>query len=155
MSSTAHAFGELPGWVRSFMDAVNAHDAAAVAEHMTDDVVYVDMGIAERFEGPAAVRDLYASLETTFSSDYRMDFSRALIDGDSYAVEWTMSGTNDGDDPERGLPATGHRFAIPGVSIGFLRDGRIAEHTDYYNLAGFLMQVGLMPALGTAPSAQT
>jgi ketosteroid isomerase-like protein len=109
MSSTAHAFSELPGWVRSFMDAVNAHDAAAVAEHMTEDVVYVDMGIAERFEGSAAVRDFYADLETTFSSDYHMDFSRALIDGDSYAVEWTLSGTNDGDDPGHGLPATASR----------------------------------------------
>jgi steroid delta-isomerase-like uncharacterized protein len=137
------------------MDAVNAHDAAAVAGLMTDDVVYVDMGVAERLEGPAAVRDFYASMETTFSSDYRMDFSRALTDGDSYAVEWTMSGTNDCDDPKHGFPATGHRFAIPGVSIGIMREGKIAEHTDYYNLAGFLMQVGLMPALGAASASRT
>jgi steroid delta-isomerase-like uncharacterized protein len=137
------------------MDAWNAHDPAAVAEHMTDDVVYVDLGVNERMDGRSAVREFMGAMETVFSSDYRLDFSRALVDGDSFAAEWTMSGTNDGADPQRGLPATGHRFEIPGVSIGRLRDGKIAENKDYYNLAGYLMQVGLMPAPRSASSAST
>jgi steroid delta-isomerase-like uncharacterized protein len=155
MGGTAMVAGELPGWVRSYMDAWNAHDPAAVAEHMTEDVVYVDLGINERMEGRAAVREFVGPMETTFSSDYHFDFSGALVDGEAYALEWTMSGTNDGASPQLGLPATGHRFAIPGVSIGRLRDGTIAENRDYYNLAGYLMQVGLMPAPGAASAAST
>jgi steroid delta-isomerase-like uncharacterized protein len=153
--SSASVSGELPGWVRSYMDALNAHDSAAVVEHMTDDVGYVDLGINQRMEGRSAVREFIGGMETTFSSDYRIDFSRALVDGDSYAVEWTMSGTNDGADPQHGLPATGHRFEIPGVSIGRLRDGKIAENKDYYNLAGYLMQVGLMPAPQSTSTVST
>lgn len=66
-----------------------------------------------------------------------------------------MSGTNDGADPQHGLPATGHRFEIPGVTIGRMRDGKIAENKDYYNLAGYLMQVGLMPSPQSASAAGT
>ena len=62
-----------------------------------------------------------------------------------------MSGTNDGADPQHGLPATGHRFEIPGVTIGRMRDGKIAENKDYYNLAGYLMQVGLIPPHNRRP----
>lgn len=152
MSVNAGGSGEQPAWIRSYMDAWTAHDPSAVVGCMTDDVVYVDLGVGERMEGRSAVSDFAASMEPHFSSDYRFDLGRVLVTGDSYAAEWTMSGTHDGADEQRGLPATGHRFEIPGVSVGRLRDGKIAENTDYYNLASFLMQVGLMPAPETAPS---
>ena len=45
-----------------------------------------------------------------------------------------------------GVPATGKAFAIRGVSIGVREDGLVLQNHDYWNLAGFLMQVGLMPA---------
>ncbi len=57
-----------------------------------------------------------------------------------------MSGTNDGADDERGFPATGMRFDIPGVSIGVLRHGKIKENRDYWDMTTYLTQGGLMPA---------
>jgi hypothetical protein len=63
---------------------------------------------------------------------------------------WTMSGTKDRGD-ERAL-ATGRRFGVPGVSIGRLRDRKVVEQRDYWNMAGFLVQVGLMPAPAAAAS---
>jgi steroid delta-isomerase-like uncharacterized protein len=68
------------------------------------------------------------------------------VTGDTYAFEWTMSGTNDRADQQRGLPATGEKYEIPGVSIGRLRDGKIVENRSYWDLAGYLRQVGLMPS---------
>jgi limonene-1,2-epoxide hydrolase len=35
---------------------------------------------------------------------------------------------------------------VPGVSVGRVRDGRIVENRDYWNLADYLQQVGLMPS---------
>ena len=49
-------------------------------------------------------------------------------------------------DPEHGLPATGRSYRVPGVSVGRVRDGRIVENRDYWNLADYLQQVGLMPS---------
>ena len=138
-------------WMRSYTDAWNAHDVAAVLALMTDDVVWIDTTLGERVVGAAAVREFLDTMETTLSTDYRMELGQGVSDGSSYAFEWTLSGTNDRADPVHGLPATNQRFQIPGVSIGRLREGRIAENRDYWNLAGYLMQVGLMPTPEAAP----
>jgi hypothetical protein len=34
---------------------------------------------------------------------------------------------------------------VPGVSIGRLREGKITENHDYWNLVTYLGQIGLMP----------
>jgi len=138
--------GARPAWMRSYRDAWNAHDVSAALALMTDDVVWIDTTLGVQAEGAAAVREFLDTMETTLSTDYRLELGQGVSDDSTYAFEWTLSGTNDGADPAHGLPATGRQFEIRGVSIGRLREGRIAENKDYWNLAGYLMQVGLMPA---------
>jgi steroid delta-isomerase-like uncharacterized protein len=146
MADNNTASADQSSWIRSYVDAWNAHDVPAVLDLMTDDVVWIDRTLGEHVEGAGAVREFLGTLETTLSSDFRMELGRSVSDEKGYAFEWTLSGTNDRADPQHGLPATGQHFDIPGVSIGVLRDGRIAENKDYWNLAGYLAQVGLMPA---------
>ena len=152
MGSSAGGAGRLPEEFRAYEAAWNAHDPAAVTSFMTDDVVYEDVGVGQRMEGRSAVQAFIAGMESDVSSDYRLEMGHPLVDGDRFAQAWTLSGTNDRSDPEMGLPATGHRFEIRGVSFGRLQEGRIAENTDYWNLAGFLMQLGLMPAQEAPPA---
>jgi steroid delta-isomerase-like uncharacterized protein len=102
--------------------------------------------LGERLEGKAAVRDYITGLETNFSSDYRMEWGQSVATDEAFATEWTMSGTHDRGDEQRGLPATGQRFQISGVSIGRRRDGEVVEERNYWDMASFLGQVGLMPA---------
>jgi steroid delta-isomerase-like uncharacterized protein len=133
-------------FVDEYFGAWNAHDVDGLLAHMTEDVVYADLALGETHRGTADVRGFIEDLEAHFCSDYRLDpGDLVVLTDDGYAVEWTMSGTNDRADEQRGLPATGKRFQVQGVSIGRLRDGRIAENRDYWNLAGYLVQVGLMP----------
>ena len=103
--------------------------------------------LGARVEGAAAVRALVMRLMTAYSSDFRREpGSLAVGDGTTYAFEWTESGTNDLDGR---FPATGRRFTFPVVSVGRLRDGRIVEHKDYWDLADYLQQVGVsVPAGG-------
>jgi steroid delta-isomerase-like uncharacterized protein len=64
--------------------------------------------------------------------------------GDQYALEWEMVGTNTGE--AAGMPATNKPFRIRGVSVGILdADGKIKHNRDYWNLADYLMQVGILP----------
>jgi steroid delta-isomerase-like uncharacterized protein len=152
MSSSAGS-GELQERVQVGIDAWNAHDGAAVVERMTEDVVYINLGVGQRLEGRAAVREYVDRLATTFSSDYRLEVGTVVGDDETVAIEWTMTGTNDGADPQTGLPATGQRFRIAGVSISRMRDDHVAESRVYWNLADYLQQVGLMPAPATSSSA--
>jgi ketosteroid isomerase-like protein len=61
-----------------------------------------------------------------------------------------MRGTNDRVSAAYGLPATGRTSVLPGVSVGRVRDGRIAENRDYWNRAGHLGQLGLVPGVPAA-----
>jgi steroid delta-isomerase-like uncharacterized protein len=152
MSSSPGAREHLTAWFDAYLDALNAHDIPAVLEFMSEDVVYMDMAVGERMEGRAATGEFLDRMATNVSTDYRFDNEQVLLDGEWFALVWTMSGTKDQGDEEAGVPATGRRFEVPGVSIGRLRDGKIVEQRDYWNMAGFLSQVGLMPAAAPATS---
>ena len=80
-----------------------------------------------------------------FSSDLRFDEVSFFYLGTAYAVEWVMSGTNDG--PAGGQPATGRPYRVRGASVGTLNgEGLIAENRGYWNMAEVLAQIGLTPA---------
>jgi steroid delta-isomerase-like uncharacterized protein len=132
-------------WIDDYLAAWNDHDPVAVTDFMTNDVVYTDFGLGEEFKGIEAVREFVEGMELGFSTDYRFALERAIVTPEAYSYEWTMSGTNDCEDVERGFPATGMRFEIPGVSIGVLRNGKIKDNCDYWNMTTYLMQVDLTP----------
>jgi steroid delta-isomerase-like uncharacterized protein len=132
-------------WIDEYLAAWNDHDPDAVTDFMTNDVVYTDLGLGEQFEGVDAVRAFVEGMAIGFSTDYHFTLGQAIVTPEAYSYEWTMSGTNDCADAERGFPATGMRFEIPGISIGVLRHGKIKDNRDYWNMATYLMQVGLMP----------
>jgi steroid delta-isomerase-like uncharacterized protein len=145
MGSSAGDYDTPADWIRAYNDAWSSHDPESVIRFMDDDVVYTDVALGERLEGRPAVRDYVAGLETNFSSDYRMEWGQSVATDEAFATEWTMSGTHDHGDEARGLPATGQRFRVPGVSIGRRREGKVLEERSYWNVADFLTQVGLMP----------
>jgi hypothetical protein len=69
------------------------------------------------------------------------------VNEDHYAIEWEVAGTNTGALGD--LPATNKPYRFRGASIGRLdTDGKIKENRDYYDMAGYLTQVGLLPPLG-------
>lgn len=133
-------------FVERYLDAWNRHDADAVLGFMTHDCTYTDVAVGETYSGSAALREFVGGLAARFSSDYRFEGGFVVLSGDGYAAEWVMKGTHDGQGPR--LPGTGKPYAIHGVSIGELRDGKIARNTDYWNMTELLVQVGLMPAPG-------
>jgi len=131
-------------WWDEYVKAWNSHDGRAVAAFMTLDGVYVDAPIGARNEGRDAIAAWIDSIGPTLSSDFTFESVSFIQSGDRYAAEWITAGTHDGSSP--GMPATGRQFAIHGVSIGELEDGKIRRNTDYWNMVEFLIQLGAMPA---------
>jgi steroid delta-isomerase-like uncharacterized protein len=72
------------------------------------------------------------------------ELTSRLATGRQGGAEWVMRGTHRGDMP--GLPATGKQVDLRGASIFDLADGKIRRCSDYWNVATFLKQLGLMPA---------
>lgn len=130
--------------VDDFLAGWNAQDGSAVAALFSPDGAYHDAALNETLSGREGIEGFVKLAYEEFSSDMTFDKGYAVERPDGYAVEWVMRGTHDRSGPK--LPATGKTFTVPGVSIGEVRDGLIVRNTDYWSLATFLVQAGLMPA---------
>lgn len=138
----------MTAWMDEYLDAWNSRDAARVASFMADDGTYEDLALGVVHKGREEIAAFV--LETAhFSSDYRIEAVSEQSDGDSYAMEWEMYGTNTGDGG--GLPATNKPYRIRGVSVGRRNaEGKITQNRDYWNMADYLVQVGILPPPGGA-----
>jgi steroid delta-isomerase-like uncharacterized protein len=125
--------------------AWNSHDTEKTISFYTDDIVYEDLAFGQIKRGKEELRAL---VNSTFAMvpDTNFEVKSSFISGDWFCSEWVWSGTHKGNMP--GLPATGKRFSIRGVSVGELKEGKIKRNSDYYNLMDFLKQIGinLIPA---------
>jgi steroid delta-isomerase-like uncharacterized protein len=137
----------MASWIESYLEAWNTHDGAAVGRFMADDATFEDLALGVRHEGRHAIEDFVAETEE-FSKDFAFVPVSEQHSDDRYAAEWEMFGTNTGE--AGGLPATNKPYRIRGVSIGRLdADGKIKENRDYWNMADYLVQVGILPPPGT------
>jgi len=125
------------GW----LDAWNNHDAAALAALLTDDGIY-EIKATSRVLTPTTI-DKVVSERHTLSSDLSVEYLSTLRRGNRYAAEWRAVGTHDGPWVVLNLPASGRSFKIEGASIGVIQGDRIKRHTEYWDLAIFLAQLGV------------
>jgi steroid delta-isomerase-like uncharacterized protein len=76
---------------------------------------------------------------------------RRLADGDRVVFQWSVAGTHQGE--FMGIPATGRRLEIRGVSVARIENGRIIEEVIYYDRLAVLEQLGVFPRKREALSA--
>jgi len=127
-------------WAQKYTGAWNRHSPTDVAAFMTADAVFVDVTLGETFRGPQEIGQWVESMVTGYSSDFSMALRYSVVTSTGFATEWIMRGTHDGSNDR--LAATGKHFEIRGASVGEVRDGKICGQRDYWDLAGFLAQVG-------------
>lgn len=99
------------------------------------------------FEGISEIHDRLARDLTAFP-DATYTVASFVEQGDSFADEWTFTGTNDGpfllpDGTE--VPPTGKRVEIRGMELVQVRDGKIVVDNLYYDFMSALAQLGLVP----------
>ena len=74
--------------------------------------------------------------------DLNVDVLRIAAECDLVAVHWEGTGTNTGEG--NGLPATGRRVRVWGMTFFRLRNGRILEEWTVFDRYGMLQQIGLL-----------
>lgn len=108
--------------VTRFNDAINRHDAAAVAELLTDDTVFENTSPApdgSRLEGRAAV---VAFWERWFvaNPDARFEAEDVIVAGNRCTVQWVYRKMRDGKP-----------WHLRGVDVLTVRDGKVAAKLAY------------------------
>jgi steroid delta-isomerase-like uncharacterized protein len=85
-----------------------------------------------------------AKEERTALHDMRVTVNQMVAERDLVSVFWTATGTN--THAGMGLPATGKRITIHGMTLLSLRDAKIVEEWSVFDMLSAMRQAGLLPA---------
>jgi steroid delta-isomerase-like uncharacterized protein len=129
--------------IKDELAAVNSHDVNKILPFFTDDCVYEDVALGLVSRGK---KELNGFFNTVFVDlpDFKLEVKSVFGASDWVGFEWVMTGTF-AHSSIPGMPATGKKFSVRGASIRELRNGKVSRNSDYWNLASFMQQVGLMP----------
>ena len=117
----------------------SAHDVDGLLSIFTDDCVYEDVAFRLVNEGKTDLRS-FANTFLTACPDLCITLTSQFVSGSWAAMEWVMSGTQEGDFP--GIAVTHKHFSIRGASVAELRGARIKRISDHWDLASLLKQIG-------------
>ncbi|MGI9623034.1 MAG: nuclear transport factor 2 family protein [Acidimicrobiales bacterium] len=117
--------------VRSYLDAFETADPAAIAAHVREDFVNEHTAaLGAGCVGRAVYEDRLAGFLASMPG-LTYDIDALVADGDTVAVFYTMRGSYRGEQD----------FEVKGVQRLVVRDRLIASRTDYWDSAVFLAQV--------------
>ncbi|MBR0650648.1 DUF4440 domain-containing protein [Roseomonas terrae] len=125
--------------IRSYLDAFNRGDRAAMLALLTDDVAH-DVNQSGREVG----RDAFGAFMARMDRCYRETLVDIVVmaerTGTRAAAEFVVEGEYLATD--EGLPAArGQAYRLPAGAFYDIRDGRIARVTMHYNLQDWIAQV--------------
>ena len=120
----------------------------AVLEHVTDDIEYWDVTLAEPIRGKARYADYCDGFFAAFSELNFTMREPVIHEGDRVAEPWAFTGVNSGP-LWIGLPATGKTLTTEGTDIFEFRDGKVCREHSYYDVLASLRQLGLWPGIGS------
>jgi steroid delta-isomerase-like uncharacterized protein len=121
----------------------SSHDMDRLLALFTADVVYEDVTMGAVNHGKAELRAFGEGFFVGFP-DVAFEVTSRFAGRTSGALEWVMRGTHRGDLP--GMPATGRQVDVRGASIIEFAGDKIRRCSDYWDMATFLKQLGLMPS---------
>ena len=108
--------------VTRFNDAINRHDAVAVAALLTDDTVFENTGPVpdgNRIEGKAAVAAFWEKWLVS-NADATFDAEDVVVAGDRCTVRWVYRKMRDGKP-----------WHLRGIDVFTVRDGKVAAKLSY------------------------
>jgi steroid delta-isomerase-like uncharacterized protein len=131
--------------VRRYLDrVVSGGDWAVAGQLIAPDLIFTSPYTAVPTRGRDAFTQMIGELRGAFP-DLRIDEREAIAEGGLVATRWIASGTHTGAD-FAGLPASGRRFEISGMSIYRVVEGRIVEGWVNDDSLLMLRQLGALPA---------
>jgi steroid delta-isomerase-like uncharacterized protein len=116
-----------------------------------DELLASDCTNHELSRDPVRGRDRYKEWATGFRQvtakgfpDLTITLEELVAEGDLVAKRWTFRGTHTGD--YMGIPPTGQRVTMTGITIYRVANGRVQETWWNYDALGMLQQMGVIPA---------
>lgn len=128
------------------MAAWDRHDAPAFVALLAADFVWTDLTVPEPMRSRDEARQYMQAWFTAFP-DMRVKQTNRVVGQDAVAAEVEFTGTNSGPMTMGGMeiPPTGRSVLGRGSYFARVEDGRIVRFSSHPDVAGVMMQLGLMP----------
>ena len=134
----------------------NQGNLALIPEAYAADCVVTTSSSPVPFVGHQGIQQWIESTRAMMP-DLVMAFPEVLAKPDRIVTVWTMTGTQTGPMvmPGGTLPPSGRKVNVSGMSIDYLKDGKMAKEVVIFNTLEMLMQLGfqLMPPQPPPPPA--
>jgi steroid delta-isomerase-like uncharacterized protein len=126
---------------RRFLDELwNRSNFAVVGELLARDY---DGHSSTVIHGPDGAVGFIPVMRAAFP-DFRCEVLDQIAEGDKVATRWKLVGTHEG--PFQGMPPSGRRVEMAGITIFRLAGGRLVEGWTNEDALGLLQQIGAVPA---------
>lgn len=116
-----------------------------------DRLLAADITNHELSKEPVSGRDEYKEWANGFRQatvtgfpDREIALDALIAEGDLVTKQWTFRGTHSGE--YMGLPASGKRVVMAGITIYRIADGQVRETWWSYDALGMMQQLGAIPA---------
>jgi len=130
------------------LEVWNKGNLALIPELYTVDCVATTSSMPMPFNGHEGIKQWIVNTRTMMP-DLVMAFPEVIATPDRIVTVWTMTGTQTGPMVMPGgiLPPSGRKVSVTGMSIDYLKDGKMAREVVIFNVLEMLMQLGfqLMP----------
>jgi steroid delta-isomerase-like uncharacterized protein len=121
---------------------MNQRNIDAVDEIYASDFVGHDPAMPEDVRGVEGAREFYGMYQSAFP-DVQITIEEQVAEGDTVATRWTARGTHQGE--LLGVPPSGNRVEVMGVTISRIEGGKVAEEWDNYDALGMMQGIGAIP----------
>ena len=126
---------------RIFEDVWNRKNLSAVDELISADYIHHDPSSPVVPSGVDGYKQFVNSYMTAFP-DAHFTIDDAFTDGQNEVTRWTVVGTHEGE--LAGIPRTGRRFSVTGITIARIANGKITESWNNWDALGLMQQLGVV-----------
>jgi steroid delta-isomerase-like uncharacterized protein len=125
----------------------NRQDIEGVLAYYDESITWLNIAMEETYHGKHEVRGFLRRLFAAFP-DLNFEVTYKIARGDNVAEQWFIRGTHLGT--FMGIPPTGRRVEIPGMSMAELRQAKFVSDHFYFDALGVLRDMALMPPLSVS-----
>lgn len=126
--------------VERFETALAANDVPTIDE-LCDANLVDHNPVPGQEPGLAGFKATMASYKAIFP-DLKVDLYEVLVDGDSVATRWAVTGTHQAE--FFGVPATGKQLTVEGMNFYHVDDGKITDVWTQFDGVSILQQLGVL-----------
>jgi steroid delta-isomerase-like uncharacterized protein len=130
---------------RRFMDEVwNKGNLDFIDEVTAPNHVSHDPASPEDMGGGVEGLRRFTEMYRSAFPDIQMTVEDVIAEGDKVVTRWTARATHQGE--LMGIPPSGNRVEVTGISIDRIEGGKVVETWSNYDALGMMQQLGVMDA---------